>query len=663
MKSTVEEGTILWQPTQKQIEQANLTRFMHWLAETKELHFDSYDDLYIWSVTETETFWEIITEYFKVRFSTPYENVLKSDEMPGAEWFPGGELNFTEYVFGMQNKAPALLFQSEIQRLTEISWDTLRAKTQALSGWLKENGVKKGDRVAAYIPNIPEAFTGALASASIGAIWSACSPDFGTESVYERFSQIEPKVLITVDGYRYGGKKHDRVHRVTELLKKLPTVEKVILIPYLNRDVRPYSLITDKKVVLWNDVISKEYPELEFEPVSFSHPLWVLYSSGTTGLPKSIVHSHGGILLEHLKYMEFHADVRKGDRFFWYSTTGWMMWNVVLSALLRGATALVYDGSPGYPDMNVLWRFAQDTRMTCFGTSATYIVNCMKEGLTPAKDFDLSDLRSVGSTGSPLPPEGFQWVYEHVGNDIMLNSTSGGTDICSSFVGGSPILPVYAGEIQCRILGSAVESFNEAGEPLIDEVGEMVITKPLPSMPVFFWGDTGHKRYTESYFEMYSGVWRHGDWLKITKRGTCVIYGRSDATLNKMGVRIGTSEIYRAVESCPGIKNSLIVSLELRNGDWYMPLFVQLKKRSRLNEELITKIRTNIRERISPRFLPDEIVEIKEIPYTLSGKKMEKPVKKILEGKSPEKAASRDSMKNPEILQFFENFAKTKVPK
>jgi len=649
----VKEGTLLWKPSESQKEQANLSRFVRWLAEHYNLQFADYASLWKWSVDEYETFWKILCHYFDIQFHQKPKQVVSGEAMPDITWFEGATLNFAEYVFRMSGSHPALIFQSETHPLTEISWDTLRNETASLAEWLKAQGVQPGDRVAAYIPNIPQAFTGVLACASIGAVWSSCSPDFGAESVIERFAQIEPKVLLTVDGYHYGGKKHNRVDRVNQLLDKLPSVEKVVLIPYLDEECPLQSIQTNAQKVYWDDVLQFSTAELRFESVPFSHPLWVLYSSGTTGLPKPIVHSQGGILLEHLKYMEFHADVKQGDRFFWYSTTGWMMWNVVLSALLRGATALVYDGSPGYPNLDVLWKFASETKMTCFGTSATYLVNCMKSGLKPSQTYNLSALRSVGSTGSPLPPEGFNWVYDEVGHDIMLNSTSGGTDICSSFVGGNPLLPVHAGEIQCRLLGCSVESFDEDGNPLTDEVGEMVITKPMPSMPIYFWGDDQKQRYKESYFEMYPGVWRHGDWLKVTPKGSCVIYGRSDATLNKMGVRIGTSEIYRAVEAEQSVADSLIISIEKTDGSWYMPLFVKLREDTTLTESITSAIKKNIRERISPRFVPDEIIQVEDIPYTLSGKKLEKPIKRIFEGASPQKVISMDALRNPESINAF----------
>lgn len=651
----IEEGALLWKPSDEQIQNANLTRFRMWINKKIGTDFQDYHQLWEWSVTEIESFWELIAEYYDVTFHTPYKQVLMERSMPGAVWFEGATLNFAEYIFTQkQEDSPAILFKRESQDLEHISWDKLEAEVQKTAAAFRALGVQKGDRIAAYLPNIPEAIIGCLAAASMGAIWSSCSPDFGSDSVIERFSQIDPVLLLSVDGYSYGGKSYNRMDRLAEIQHALPSLKQTILLPYLNSNPDIDSLPQRNTTKFWKDAITETSEPLRFEPVSFDHPLWVLYSSGTTGLPKPITHGHGGMLLEKLKYMDLHADVSPGDRFFWFTTTGWMMWNVVLGSLLRGATAVLYDGSPAWPDLNALWKLAEQTKMTTFGTSATYLMNCKKMGLRPSKNFDLLDLRSVGSTGSPLPPEGFNWVYDNVGKHILLNSTSGGTDICSSFVGGNTTLPVHAGEIQCRTLGTKVESFDEQGQSLIDEVGEMVITEPLPHMPVYFWGDEDGSRYRESYFEMYPGVWRHGDWIKITHRSSCVIYGRSDATLNRMGVRIGTSEIYRAVEPIQGIKDSLIISMEKKNGDWYMPLFVLLEEGKEVTEDLKSEIKKAISAKISPRFIPDEVLKAPDIPYTLSGKKMEKPIKRIMEGIPTEKAVSKDSMRNPEVLSFFE---------
>jgi acetoacetyl-CoA synthetase len=466
--------------------------------------------------------------------------------------------------------------------------------------------------------------------------------------VIDRFTQIEPKVLFAVDGYKYGGKSFERRSVIAELQQALPTLEQTILIPYLD----PAATVAElPHTRLWSNLLAVEAP-LTFEPVPFDHPLWVLYSSGTTGLPKPIVQGQGGILLEHLKSLSLHLDLKPGDRFFWFTTTGWMMWNFLMGGLLLGCTILLYDGSPAWPDMNVLWEFAAETQMSFFGTSAGYITACMQNELEPARQFDLPALRGVGSTGSPLSPEGFQWVYNHVRADLLLASISGGTDVCTAFVGGCPLLPVHAGEIQCRCLGVKAEAFDAQGQPVIDEVGELVITAPMPSMPLFFWNDPGNQRYIESYFSLYPGIWRHGDWVKITARGSVVIYGRSDSTINRMGVRMGTSEIYRAVQTVPEVVQSLVIDLQVQGKD-YMPLFVVLREDAVLDADLKTRIKAAIRQALSPRHIPDEIFTIPDVPRTLSGKILEVPVKKILMGIPVEKAANPDSMSNPQSLQYF----------
>lgn len=652
--SLIEEGTLLWEPPEQDIRNSRMYRFLSHANKKYGLVLDNYEQLWQWSVDHPEEFWELIWKYYDVRAYSSYSSIMSGHEMPGARWFEGATLNFAEHILRMkQSDHPAIIFQSEQQPYTEISWEELKKQVGALQAALRRAGISKGDRVAAYIPNIPEAIIAFLAVSSLGAVWSSCSPDFGAESVVDRFSQINPRLLITVDGYRYGGKKHNRMERVSYLQQQLPGLETTVLLPWLNSSPEISRLHHPEKTVLWDDFTDSS-GDVVFESVPFDHPLWVLYSSGTTGLPKPITHGHGGMLLEHLKYLDLHCNITPGDRFFWFTTTGWMMWNVVVAAMLRGATAVLYDGSPGYPDLNVLWEFAEKSKMNCFGTSASYLINCAKQELEPGKGFNLDHLNMVGSTGSPLPPEGFKWVYDHVKPNLILNSTSGGTDICSSFASGNPVLPVYAGELQCRTLGANVQAYNEDGQPVIDEVGEMVVTTPMPCMPVYFWGDEDGSRYRESYFSMYPGVWRHGDWIKITSRGSCVIYGRSDATLNRMGVRIGTSEIYRAVDVDPAIADSLVVSLEKENGEWYMPLYVITAEGKPLTEKMKTGIRNRIKERISPRFLPDEIIEVTALPYTLSGKKMEKPVKRILEGAPAGEVANPDATKNPDALRQFE---------
>ena len=649
------EGALLWEPSEEFKANANITRYLRWLRDEKGHDFADYAALWEWSVTDLEGFWASIWEFGGVKASKTYESVLPKRTMPGAEWFTGAELNYAEHAFlKARGGEPAIISRSEIRPLSEMSWDELREKTAALAAGLKDMGVERGDRVVAYIPNVPEAMVALLACASLGAVWSSCSPDFGVGSVVDRFAQIEPKVLLAVDGYRYGGKDYDRTDVVARLQREIPSLQKTILLPYLNDEPETDSL---EDVVLWDALLAEhEGADLTFEPVPFDHPLWVLYSSGTTGLPKPIVQSTGGILLEHLKAVVLHMDLGPEDRFFWFTTTGWMMWNVVAASLLSGATALLYDGNPGYPDMDVVWKFAEDSGMTVFGTSASYLTSCMKTGVEPGRDHDLSRLKAVGSTGSPLPPEGFDWVYEHVKGDLWLFSTSGGTDLCTAFVGGVPILPVRTGELQARSLGAKVEAFDGDGNPHVGEVGELVITEPMPSMPIYFWNDEGGERYRESYFDMYPGVWRHGDWILIKETGSCVIYGRSDSTINRGGVRMGTAEIYSAVEKVDEVNESLVVDVTTPEKS-FMPLFVVLKEGVDLDDDLKKRINGRIREDCSPRHVPNEIFAVQEIPKTLNGKKLEVPVKKILSGTPPEDAASRDSLQNPDALDDYAELA------
>ncbi len=650
------EGSLLWEPSDRFKEEARISHYMSWLREEKGLSFDDYAELWEWSVTDLEGFWGSVWEYCDVRATEPYERVLARREMPGAEWFPGAELNYAEHVFkNARADEPAIVHRSEVRQLGRMSWRELEERTAALAAGLKSMGVERGDRVVAYLPNIPEAVIALLAVSSMGAIWSSSSPDFGAGSVVDRFKQIEPKVLITVDGYSYGGKDYDRTQVVAKLQAEIPSLERTVILPYLEEEPEATSL---QNVAVWDELLEQnEGAELRFERVPFDHPLWVLYSSGTTGLPKAIVHSQGGILMEHLKKVVLHIDLSPEDRFFWFTTTGWMMWNVLVGGLLTGATALLYDGNPGYPDMNALWRFAEETGMTNFGTSASYITSCMKAGVEPGKDFDLSALKAIGSTGSPLPPEGFEWAYEHVKKDLWLYSTSGGTDLCTAFVGGVPLLPVRAGELQARSLGARIEAFDESGEPVIGEVGELVITEPMPSMPIYFWNDPEGERYGESYFDVYPGVWRHGDWIKVKENGACVIYGRSDSTINRGGIRMGTSEIYSAVDKVEEVRDSLVVDVPREGGSSFMPLFVVLGEGAELDEDLKGRIEQSIRENTSPRHVPNEIFEVPEIPTTLNGKKLEVPVKKILSGTPPEQAASKDSLSNPESLDRFAELA------
>jgi acetoacetyl-CoA synthetase len=652
------EGTPLWEPSEELKENARITDYMGWLRAERDLSFGDYNELWEWSVTDLDGFWSSVWEYCDIKASKPYKRVLGERMMPGTEWFPGTELNYAEHIFRHATQRPdepAILHQSEVRPLGELSWTELQEKTAALAAGLREMGVGRGDRVAAYLPNIPEAVIALLACASIGAVWSSCSPDFGAGSVVDRFEQIEPEVLLAVDGYRYGGRDYDRIDVVAKLQDEIPTLRKTVVLPYLSGDPDTSTL---QNIVMWDDLLAgHQGAELAFEQVPFDHPLWVLYSSGTTGLPKAIVHSQGGILIEHLKKVVLHIDLGPDDRFFWFTTTGWMMWNLVVAGLLSDSTVLLYDGNPGYPDMNVLWEFAEKTGMTCFGTSASYITACMKADIEPGRDFDLTNLKSIGSTGSPLPPEGFEWAYEHVKEDLWLFSTSGGTDLCTAFVGGIPLLPVRAGELQARSLGAKVEAFDEEGNPQVDDVGELVITEPMPSMPIYFWNDPEGERYRESYFDVYPGVWRHGDWIKVKDNGACVIYGRSDSTINRGGIRMGTSEIYSAVDKVEEVSDSLVVDVPRDGGSSFMPLFVVLQEGVELDEDLKNTIKESIKENTSPRHVPNEIFAVSDIPKTLNGKKLEVPVKKILSGTPPEKAASKESLSNPESLDRFVELA------
>jgi acetoacetyl-CoA synthetase len=637
------EPEVLWTPSQETIERATLTRYQRWLADTRGLRFNRYVDLWRWSVEDLEGFWSSIVSFFDVRFSAPPSGVLGRASMPGAEWFPGGRVNYAEHIFrGKRDDEVAILHASEVRpELESWTWAELRAQTAAIAAGLREAGVGCGDRVVAYLPNIPETVAAFLACASIGATWSSAAPEFGARSVTDRFAQIEPMVMLAIDGYRYGGREFDRSSIVERIASELPGLERVVRLGYLDGSG-------------WEDGFLGSSAALEFASVPFDHPLWVLYSSGTTGLPKPIVHSQGGILVEHLKKMHLHLDAHAGDRVFWFSTTGWMMWNFLVGVLLTEAAVVLFDGNPGYPDMSRLWALAEDSRMTCFGTSAAFIAGCMKGEVVPRSDGRaLSSLRAVGSTGSPLSPEGFRWVYEQVGEDTWLFSTSGGTDLCTAFVGGVPTLPVYLGELQARALGASVEAWDPDGKPLVDEVGELVVTKPMPSMPIGFWGDADGSRYRESYFDVYPGVWRHGDWIEITSRGTAIIYGRSDSTINRGGVRMGTSEIYRAVLAVDDVVDALVVDVPRPGTDGWMPLFVVLREGASLDDDLQSEIRRRIREDCSPRHVPDEIRSIAEVPRTLSGKALEVPVKRILMGTAPDQAASRESLANPDALDYF----------
>jgi acetoacetyl-CoA synthetase len=629
---------LLWEPTPDRIERATISRFAR--AVGRE---GPYDELWRWSVSDLEGFWGAIWEFFDVQSSAPYERVLGRREMPGAEWFPGARLSYAEHFFrGREDDAVAIRHAAELRELSEWTWGELREQTARIATGLRRLGVGPGDRVAAYMPNVPETIAAFLATASIGAVWSSAAPEFGARSVIDRFAQIEPKVLLGVDGYRYGGRDFDRTAIVEEIAGEIGA--RAIRFGYLDGGGWPAELVDDAQ-------------PLTFEQLPFDHPLWVLYSSGTTGLPKPIVHGQGGILLEHLKKLHLHLDAQEGDRLFWFTTTGWMMWNFLVGALLTPASIVLYDGNPATPDLGALWDLAERTGMTTFGTSASYIASCMKAEVEPRAGRDLGALRAVGSTGSPLSPEGFDWVYEHVGTDTWLFSTSGGSDLCTAFVGGVPTLPVYEGELQARSLGAKVEAFDDDGNSLVGEVGELVLTEPMPSMPVGFWGDEDGSRLRDSYFSTYPGVWRHGDWIEITRRGTAIIYGRSDSTINRGGIRMGTSEIYRAVLAIDEVVDALVVDVPREGTDGWMPLFVVLREGVGLDEDLVKRIKARVREDCSPRHVPNEIHAIAEVPRTLSGKALEVPVKRILMGQPPDKAASRESLANPEALDYFVELA------
>jgi acetoacetyl-CoA synthetase len=637
---------VLWTPPSDVLATSRIGDYLRWLSVHRGLDFGSYDDLWTWSVTDLPGFWSSIWDYFEVIGHSPNTRVLGRDTMPGAEWFPEATLNYAEHVLRMPGVAdgePIVLGYSQTRPTMVLTAAELREQVRLTRAGLKRLGVGQGDRVAAYLPNIPETLVLLLASASLGAIFSSCAPEFGTRSVTDRWTQISPKVLVCLDGYRYGDKIIDRRGEVEAIRAALPSLEHTITMSYV-----------DGQVGLGELSQPTEEP-LTFTPVAFSHPLYVLYSSGTTGLPKPIVHGHGGILLEHLKMLALHHDLGPGDRFFWFSTTGWMMWNFLVSGPAVGASIVMFDGNPGYPDLGALWRLAEESAMTYFGTSAPFLLACRKEGLRPRDLADLHRLRGLGSTGAPLPPEGFRWVYENVSETLQLQSLSGGTDVCTGFVGASPMNPVYEGEIAARCLGAKVEAYDPDGKPVVNQLGELVITAPMPSMPVGFWGDDSGDKYREAYFDVFPGVWRHGDWITLTDRGSCVITGRSDATLNRGGVRLGTAEFYSVVEGLPEVVDSLVVHLEdAEGGAGELLLFVVLREGAELSDALKATIARELRTALSPRHIPDQIYQVGTVPRTLSGKKLEVPVKRILSGVPIENAAAKGALVNPESLHAFE---------
>jgi acetoacetyl-CoA synthetase len=652
------EAEPLWRPSPERIARANITAFLRWLERERGLAFRDYESLWQWSVTDLEGFWDALWHFLDIRSARSYDRVLGARSMPGAEWFVGARLNIVDQIFRHVTDArPAIVAGGEEGTLREVGWRELQAQVAGLAASLRELGVQPADRVVAILPNVPETIIAFLACASVGATWSVCSPDMGPIAVLDRFRQIEPKVLIAADGYRYAGRTYDRSGVLAEIRAALPTLAHTIIVPRLAAAFEPSRF---PGALDWTELLAAP-AELRSEPVASDHPLWVVYSSGTTGLPKAIVHGHAGVLAEMLKGVHLHRDIGPDDRFFWYSTTGWIMWNVQVSGLLAGATAVLYDGHPGTPDLGVLWRFVDRVGATFFGAGAAYFANCIKAGVEPAQIGDLSTLRTLGSTGSPLPAESYEWAYAHVKRDLWLVSIAGGTDLAGAFLTGLPTLPVYAGEMQCRALGLKVEAWDEDGHPVMDQVGELVCSEPFPSMPLRFWNDPGDQRYRESYFEMYPGVWRHGDWMRLVPRPEAVggiIYGRSDATINRHGIRMGTAELYRAVEALPEITDSLVVDLEYLGRESMMWLFVVPRDGVTLDGELKRRIEARIRDALSARHVPNEIVAVPDIPRTLSGKKMELPIKRLLLGQPIERVAHADAMANPACLAWFVEFAR-----
>jgi acetoacetyl-CoA synthetase len=641
------EGSLLWQPSAERIGGSNLHAYMRWLG-ARGVATASYDELWSWSVDDSNAFWLSIWDYFQVITDTPPAVALADASMPFARFFPGTTLNYAEHALRYRDRGVAVIARTEDGHRTAVTYEELADRVARAREGLRRLGVVRGDRVAAILPNSIEALVAFLATASLGAIWSSCSPEFGSASVLDRFRQIEPKVLFAVDGYRYGGKSFDRSAELSEVVRALPSLERTVVVSELGttRLQVPNSMSFDE--------LTHRHAPLEFDRVPFDHPLWILYSSGTTGLPKPIVHGHGGILLEHYKALALHCDLQRKDRFFWFTTTGWMMWNFLISGLLLGSTLVLYDGSPAWPDLTALWQLASDEGVTYFGTSSPFLIACQKAGIAPKDRAPLERLRAIGTTGSPLPADGFAWVYSAVGRDLLLGSVSGGTDVCTAFVLSCPLLPVHAGEIQCRGLGARVEAFDEHGHSMVGAVGELVLTAPLPSMPVSFWGDESGARYRESYFDQYPGVWRHGDWIKITERGSAVIYGRSDSTLNRGGVRMGTSEFYRVVEAHSAVADSLVIdTASLEDATGKMWLFVVPRRGARLDAAAIDEIKAAVRRQLSPRHVPDEVVSVSAIPRTLSGKKIEVPIKRLLSGTPAERAVNRGTLHNPAALDDF----------
>jgi acetoacetyl-CoA synthetase len=644
---------VLWEPSAERIASSALARYAASVG-ADPLDLEAYGQLWEWSVRDLDDFWVSLWRHFEISGDVPTRALDPAHaDMPGARWFPEVRLNYAARALATTGDAVAVVSRSQSRAPVDLTWDELRAAVASARAGLQARGVERGDRVAAYLPNIAETLVAFLATASLGAVWSSCAPEFGPRAVIERFGQIEPAVLLTVDGYRYGERIVDRRDEVAQIRAALPSLRSVVTVPYLDPDAMlPAS-------VAWGEaMVDVPGGELEFEPVPFDHPLYVLYSSGTTGPPKAIVHGHGGITVEHCKALALHSDLGPGDRFLWFSTTGWMMWNFLVSGLLVGATVVCFDGDPVYPDPDALWSMAAETGVTFFGTSAPYVMACRRGGLRVGERFDLGSLRSVGSTGAPLPADGFRWVYDAVSRDVQVASVSGGTDVCTAFVGSSPVHPVRAGVIACRYLGAAVSSYAADGRPLVGSVGELVVTRPMPSMPVGLWGDGDGSRYRATYFSRFDGVWHHGDWISIEADGSCEITGRSDATLNRGGVRLGTAEFYAVVEAMPEVADSLVVHLEDdAGGPGTLALFVVAAAGAVVDDDLVGRIKDSLRRNLSPRHVPDVVLEVPAVPRTLSGKKLEVPVKRVLQGAAPHEVASPDALVDPGALDAFASLA------
>ena len=640
----------VWTPSQKQIDRSQMTKFIKYVNLSHHLSLKNYDDLYSWSIQDIPSFWETVWKFCEVKYSTPYSEIVDdTSKMPGAKWFTGSQLNYAENLLRFKDSKPAIIFKGENQNPSILTYHDLNEEVKKVAYALRNMGIVKGDRVAGFIPNMPEAVIAMLASASIGAIWSSSSPDFGIKGVLDRFAQIEPKVLFAADGYFYNGKRFNSLDKLEGILKALPSIENVVIVPYTRHQADISSI---QNAIHYKDFLPVcKVPEINFEQLPFDHPLYIMYSSGTTGLPKSIVHGAGGTLIQHLKELCLHTDLTRDDTIIYFTTCGWMMWNWLVSSLAIGATIVLYDGSPFHPDSGAMWKMAQDFKITVFGTSAKFIASSQSIGEKPKEKYMLNELKTILSTGSPLIEENYDFVYENIKEDVQLSSISGGTDIISCFALGNPILPVHRGELQCRGLGMDVQSFDSDGNLVINKKGELVCASSFPSMPVYFWNDPDGTKYQQAYFNSYPGVWHHGDYIMINNLGGIKIFGRSDATLNPGGIRIGTAEIYRVVENFSEVLDSLVVGQKWGD-DERVILFVKLTEGTSLHNKFIQKIKKNIRSECSPRHIPKKIIEIADIPYTINGKKVEIAVKKIIHG---EDVPNRDSLANPESLKFYQN--------